>query len=358
MLGIAVSESLFAASDFCRVALESNAFNTSDQHIISKIAFEKKEDLCSREYKNSEEFRSAARSGGFSVGFRGFDIGRSRGKSTSTGKVHFKESSFCQADEEQFSQEYKKHTKVKVADVALNAWRDCIEDTKKTSLWLEFEVPNDGTGMTGTISRTIAAGKTTLKITSMAVQPNDLQDSVSCTIEGRTFKKSELEKNPIVTDTVSEEVECTKPTDKTVRIAFGTDGNSLDWVKMPSLKKVKDNDIEDLKTEIQELSNQITADAETKLIQLGDTQIIWGRSSAAISAKTLAQVTAHFPTEFVNTDYALTATVQDYVGSAGWHVTAVSKSLDQVNITATGPFGVPGQSGNLIIDWVAIGRWK
>lgn len=247
------------AQDVCAVALQSNAFNTFDQTVSNNIAFEKKEEICSRDYENSEEFRSSARSGGFSLSYAGVGIGASGGKSSGGGKVHFREEEFCKSSQDEFAQEYFSNTSVKVADVALRAWSNCIENTRKNSLWLEYKISGDGTGMTGTIYRTISSGPTTLKITSLQVHPSSLADKVNCSIENKLWTVNDFSSGKVATtDTTKEIVACTKPTDKTVRIAFGTDGDSLTWVEMPSVEEATNNVVEELRSQLLALSAKMT----------------------------------------------------------------------------------------------------
>lgn len=237
-----VSATPILAQDVCSVALQSNAFNTFDQTINNNVAFEKKEEICSRDYENSEEFRNSARSGGFSLSYAGFGLGASGGKSSGTGKVHFREESFCQASQDEFAQEYFSNTSVRVADVALRAWTDCIETTERNSLWLKYNIAGDGTGMTGTIYRTISSGPTTLKITSMQVHPSTLAGDVNCSIENQLWTVEDFANGAeVTTDTTSEIVACTKPSDKTIRVALGTDGGSLTWVEMPSNEQMTED---------------------------------------------------------------------------------------------------------------------
>lgn len=248
------------AQDACSVALRSNAFNTFDQTVSNSIAFEKKEDLCRRNYSNKEEFRNSARSGGFSLSYGGLGLGASGGKSAGSGKVHFREEKFCESSQDEFSQEYFSNTSVRVADVALRAWSECIANTRKNSLWLEYKVADDGTGMTGTIYRTISSGPTTLKITSMQVHPSDLSNQVNCSIENKLWTAADFAKGETVTtDTTKEIVACTKPKEKTVRIAFGTDGDSLTWIEMPSVGEAENNQVEELRTQLLALSSRLTS---------------------------------------------------------------------------------------------------
>lgn len=247
------------AQDVCAVALRSNAFNTFDQTVSNNIAFEKKEEICSRDYESSEEFRNSARSGGFNLSYAGFGVGASGGKSSGSGKVHFREEAFCQASQDEFAQEYFSNTSVRVADVALRAWSNCIENTRRNSLWLEYKISSDGTGMTGTIYRTISSGRTTLKITSMQVQPSTLASEVNCSIENKLWTVNDFaDGEAVTTDTTREIVACTKPSDKTVRVAFGTDGDSLTWVEMPSIEDVGNNEVEELRSQLLALSSTMT----------------------------------------------------------------------------------------------------
>jgi len=236
-----------AQGDVCRVALESNAFNTFDQTVSNRIAFEQKEELCRRDYSSAEEFRNSARSGGFNLSYAGVGLGASGGRSSGEGRVHFREEAFCRASQQDFFQEYQATTSVRIGDVALRAWSECIRTTNENSLWLHYTVQPDGTGMTGTLRRTIRTGPTNLRITSMQVQPDFLSDEVRCIVAGRMFTPSSLsESGPIETQTTSEIVSCTKPHEQTVRVALATDGGSLTWITMPSAEERHQTEVESL----------------------------------------------------------------------------------------------------------------
>lgn len=273
------------SQDVCAIALQSNAFNTSDEIVSNKIAFEKKSELCSKEYSNKEEFQSAVRNSGFSLSYAGVGVGYSGGKASSGSKVDFQEESFCSANQDQFAQEYFSNTRVKVADVALKAWTDCINTTKSTSLWLDYDLPNDGTGMTGKIYRTISIGKTNLEITDLQVQPVSLNKEVKCTIENIVFDSEYFnDGKKISTNTTEENFSCTKPTNKSVRIGLGTDGGSLAWIEMPSVEAKKLNELDNLNASLLSLTNTTSASIENLNLRLNQASTDLARQEAKIAS--------------------------------------------------------------------------
>lgn len=246
------------AQDLCRVALSSNAFNTSDRRLSSRIAMEQRNALCNRDYSSEEEFQSSARSGGFSASYGPYRLGASGGRQSASGRLSFSEEAFCSDTDETFLSTFDSAESTSSGDVALRAWTDCIRITQSTGMWLVYDVEADGTGMVGSLRRTISSGATNLSVTALNVQPRNLADQVECTISGTTFTQSSLlESGPFTASTTSENVSCSKPADVSVRVSFSTDVGSTDWVRLPSAAQRSVTELEELAAQHELLSRRV-----------------------------------------------------------------------------------------------------
>lgn len=261
-----------ASSDVCSIALQSNAFNTSDRRLSSLIALEQREEICRRSYSSVEEFRAAARSGGFSLSYAGVGLGASGGRSDAQGRLSFSEERFCSENEVAFTQQYDLSEVVTVADVALQAWTRCVEVTRRNSLWLSYTVSADGTGMFGTITRTIDGSasnlaRAILRITDLQVQPDDHVGTVRCHIAGQSFTQESIRAaGGFETTSAREEISCTKPDNVDVRIALQSDAGGLSWIELPSRETVEITDV-----------NVLAQRLEGTLMRLADAEAAIGR---------------------------------------------------------------------------------
>lgn len=278
------------AEDFCDIALTSGAFNTSDERESLKIMYEQKEDICRKEYNSSEEFRGAAKSGGFNLSYAGIGLGASGGSSTNKGKLSFASEDFCQASEEEFSKEYSSYQFVSSADAALRAWSGCVKDTKKNALWLSYDLNADATGFSGTMYRTAAEGRADLLINSMQVTPDSRAGEISCQIGNSKVNVDYFNDKSVKADTFSVNLQCTKPEDVSVKISFGTDQAALGWVVLPSKSAARETDLEGLSKQIIRLEGELHSESarlegriDANAINLESTAINIGSVKNAVS---------------------------------------------------------------------------
>jgi hypothetical protein len=233
------------ATGVCDIALSNNAINTSDASITSKIAFQKKEDLCRSEFSSAEEFRNSARNSGFNVGYAGFTLGHSGGKRTGSGKLSFNSEEFCQANQVDLNTFYTSRIKTSVADIALEAWRDCIKVTQENAFFIEYSESSDSNGATGFLHRRIIDGTTHFSITDMKVQPSTVE--VKCYVNGEAIQKGKLN---VVMDSARESFSCDKPEDENVRVGFGTNIGDPIFIEMHSKEYQKQTTMDELASRV------------------------------------------------------------------------------------------------------------
>ena len=236
----------------CSVVLQSNTFNVLDEEITANVAFAKRDQICSRDYASSSEFRKTAASGGFRLLYNGFGLGASGGKASGSGRYHFREEAFCKDSRADFDQAYSLKRREVYAGAALAAWTECINTSRKNSLWLAYTISPDGTGMTGHIFRTLNTGRTQIKITSMQVHPDVHATEVRCDIENRTISVAYFRQHRegLKLDTTKEAISCTKPANIRASVSFDTDGSSLNFVRLESAKNVESARLEQLQSDI------------------------------------------------------------------------------------------------------------
>lgn len=238
----------------CDVALSSNAINKTDFEQTSRITYQKKEDLCRREYNSVQEFREEASASGFNLGYKGLELGHSGGRKTGSGRLSFSEETFCQANQVDLSSEYQSKLSTSVADIALRAWQACIETTEKDALYIEYETAAGNSGVKGFINRRVVNGSTEFVITEMMVQPAKLANKVKCQVGHATVSLGKL--NIKLTNT-REGFACDKPPGADVGVSFGTNIGDLDWIRMPSEAAVEQKEIGVVSTKVQQLEQEL-----------------------------------------------------------------------------------------------------
>ncbi|MEL7475067.1 MAG: hypothetical protein AAGJ55_02395 [Cyanobacteria bacterium J06555_12] len=259
---------LSAASfgDVCEIALSNNAIDRTDTKKVSAIAFEQKESLCDKEYESAEEFRSKARSSGFSASYAGFGLGYSGGKATSSGQLSFSSEEFCTASESDFQSYMSLDQTESMAGAALKAWTSCINATQINDVYLEF-TPNRGfDGMSGWIIRRISGrGPTDLFITDMKVTPQSAK--VSCSIEGRIIETGSLisgsSPDGLKLDTAREAITCDKSPGDAIKIAFGTTVSDVGFADLPSRQDIENAEIKALEDRLERLRVQVAANEKS-----------------------------------------------------------------------------------------------
>lgn len=248
------------SQESCDVVLQTQAFNRADSSISSRIALAKKEELCSSNFSSDEEFRSSAKSSGFSLGIITVSVGASGTRSSGSGSSEMTKEDFCSIDNADIEKVYDWSQSIQNTDAAVLAWRECVEKTNDNALWLEYMPNADGSGFAGVIYRTVGKGgaRANLSITDMVIQPETRSSDVTCTIEGQTVTQQSLrEVGPVTFDTTKEGIQCTKPSNAGVFIIFGTDQASLDPVFFPSSNGLRNLDIAETNESVEALRQQL-----------------------------------------------------------------------------------------------------
>lgn len=237
------------AQSSCDVVLQTKAFDISSNSVTLRTAYDKKEQICQQKYRSVEEFRSAASSSGFDLGFKGVQLGASGGNADQSGNLSFESEAFCRANEEQFAQEYESEGFQQIASIAVQAWERCVIAQRSNAVWMSYQRADDGSGFTGTIYRTISVGSVDrLKLTQMLVQGSDIQDSdIVCSASNDEITPAFFDDGQTIEfGTLSENISCNKPVNKTVSVSFGTDQGALPWIELPSVEKSNNTDIAEL----------------------------------------------------------------------------------------------------------------
>lgn len=243
------SGSVAWAQSSCDVVLQTKAFDISSSSVTLRTAFDKKEQICQQKYSRVEEFRSAASNSGFNMEFKGVGLGASGGSADQSGNLSFESEAFCQANQEQFAQEYEASDFQQIASIAVQAWERCVTAQRSNAVWMSYKRSDDGSGFTGTIYRTINVGSVDrLKLTQMLIQGEDIPETdIVCSAGNETITPAFFDGGKSIEfGTLSENISCNKPADKTVSVSFGTDQGALPWIELPSVEKSNDTDIVEL----------------------------------------------------------------------------------------------------------------
>lgn len=234
-----------ADSSLCDLALKSGAFNTNDYAQTANVMMQKKDEVCRSEFNSQGEAISSARKSGGSFGYGGFTLGASDARQTASGKWSVADSKYCHAKAEELDSFTNTRVQQQVADIALEAWSDCINKVETNKLFVKYKLHPDGSGMTGTIIRNLrkgAIGKITGIMTSVGKsEENQVACKIGTTpIETDKLLDIQIEKSDIA-------ISCSKSKDKNVSIALTTSQEDTDWILLPSrteqVQSVTDNKI-------------------------------------------------------------------------------------------------------------------
>jgi len=241
------------ADSVCDVALTSGAFNTSDYTQNSRLVLKKRDDACKSEYNSQSEAVSAGQQSGGSIGYGGFSLGLSDAKQTGSGKWSISDSKLCKASAEELESFTSTVAKQQVADTALKAWSECLD--KMNRLNLKYSLIPDGTGMTGTIVRTVGDGSGFGNITG--IMSSDQKANISCRIGSKTVEINKP--TTIKIDKGSTGISCNKPAATSVSISLNTDVGDTAWIVLPSLTEQKQTKIELVNDAVNQLRQQLNA---------------------------------------------------------------------------------------------------
>ena len=224
------------------------------------------QDVCREEYRSAEEFKKSGRDNGFSLGFEGFELGYSGGKRTGSGKLSFANEEFCKSNRLELDDFYINRVKKSIANIALDAWRECIKTTKDRNFSIEYEETIDNDGVIGHFKRSIGDGEITHYIlTDMKVIPPD--DSVECQVNGKTIKRGG-DINLKMTG-LTESFGCSKPKNKNISIGIGTNIGDPIFIKMYSAKVIDDDKLDKLSKKINYLNDKSHKEINEIKKQLG-----------------------------------------------------------------------------------------
>jgi len=248
-----ISMNTAIADDVCDIALTSGAFNTSDYAQSSRLLLKKKDDVCKTDYNTQSEAESAGKQSGGSIGYGGLSLGLSDAKQTSGEKWSIADSEFCRASAEELDSFTSTIVKQQVADVALRAWSECIDKTNK--LYVKYSLSPDGTGMTGTIYRSVSLDSGFGNITG--VMSSDPKVDVNCHIGTKPIEVNKARSIRIDKGKIG--ISCNKSADVSVRIALNTDVGDQEWISIPSRAEQKQSTIEAANDAINQLRKQIAS---------------------------------------------------------------------------------------------------
>lgn len=271
----------------CDVALQSNALNTSDYAKTSSILLSKHDDVCRAEYNSQKEAVNAARSSGASIGYGAYSFGASDAKQIATGTWSISDSSFCKATAEELDSFTSIRVKQQVADIALAAWSECINNVESNKLFATYSANKDGSGITGTLYRSVSRGGVGV-ITGIIVTgtsdstPGKNKEIVHCMIG--TTPVSPNTALVINIDRTNIAFQCSKKSkNDVVKVAISTSQGDTPWMQLPSDMEMRNTDIEEANTAIEGLRGRFSKleekviDLDSKLNKL--TQLVTSHSS-------------------------------------------------------------------------------
>lgn len=244
------------ADQLCDTVLKSGAFNTSDYAQTSSFLLRKRDDVCKSDYNSVAEATSAAQQGGASIGYGPFSFGAAEAKQTSSGRYSIADSRFCRASAEDIDSFTSTRAKSQVTDIAVNNWLECVKNTQTNKLFIRYSENTDGTGITGTIIRTIGDdGGAMGRITG--ISSSDPAQDIACRIGT---------KNVIVNKEYDLQIEkgktafsCKKQANKSLKIALITSQGDPEWILMPSAAEQKQRTIDAVNDAVNALRRQLEA---------------------------------------------------------------------------------------------------
>lgn len=241
-----------ANNNMCDLALQSGAFNTEDYAQSSSLFLSQRDDACSKEYSSEAAAKSAMKSAGASIGFGGYSLGASSAKQTSSGSYSIKDSEFCNSSAAEVDRTTSERAKKKVADIALNTWLKCIEETNDDNkLYVQYTLLPGATGLTGKIYRSATYGNAVIE----GIASTGQDSSLFCRI-GRDPIAPNTEVNlPFVKTKTN--FFCTKDSEETVSIAIRTSEDDQSWIQLRSQEENERAALDDLDERLTRLTNTV-----------------------------------------------------------------------------------------------------
>lgn len=254
-------------STVCDAVFRANAFNTTDYSSSAKFLLKKRDDVCSKQYDSESEAKTAARSAGGSIGFKGFSLGGSAAKKNSNDKWSLSSSEFCRSSAAEIDAMTSETMRSQVTDLAVEAWRSCTEKTLANKLLIEYKQNKDGTGIRGRIIRSIASEGGGVGIGMITgIINNKPQVDVKCTI-GRTSVKMN-EEIEIRFDRTHTSFFCNKPANDIASISVNTsqgDQTFIDLYSEQEYKQAKIDEVNDSVTALRQLVDDVKLELSTKI---------------------------------------------------------------------------------------------
>lgn len=266
LLGLLFSSPVFAQdpSSGCNAVLTAEAYDRDSLSVNSTIMIAKKDDICSREYRDIGEAQKSARSGGFSIDYGPISIGGSSSKQKANGSWDISETAFCRATAYDLQTAYSSNYSSQVARIAVSAWLSCVESSNENQLFMDYSVSKDGQRFTGTLRTTANRGSLERKITGIGVV-GPASHTVQCNIGGKTYPTNDKLRDPIGMKATSTSISCSKSGDEGVDVAFQTDQGSVPFVKLPSKTELKISQFEILEEQINLIRTKEFSDLKIQL---------------------------------------------------------------------------------------------
>ena len=256
--GAAANGDISHAQSVCDIALKSGAFNTSDYAQTSNLVIKRRDDICKSEYSSQQEAVSAGQQSGGNIGYGGFSLGVSDAKQSGNSKWSIADSKYCKASAEEIDSFTSIRARQQVADIALNAWTACINSVETNRLFVQYTPNTDGSGITGTIIRSLRDGGIG-KISGISSNdPNISSSAISCSV-GTT--RVEINK-PVALqlDRSKTALACKKKDpEKSFKISLITTQGDQEWIVLPSKNEQKVSTIDEINANILQLRNQLAA---------------------------------------------------------------------------------------------------
>lgn len=116
-----------ANANFCSKILESRAFNITSSETRMWVHHNIRNEMCSVEWSNIQQFNDVARRKGISLSTAKFGFGLNSGRARSSGFVKQQRSAICTLNDSQFERQINSNSYTQSTDVAVSAWRDCVK---------------------------------------------------------------------------------------------------------------------------------------------------------------------------------------------------------------------------------------
>ena len=240
----------YAQPDYCAIALTSKAFDRTTLSHASTTMYAVRDDICSREYSSVEQARSRARSAGFSAVYNALPISGNAGSSSTGGSISIDESQFCRASSTDLETAFGLNYTNQVGTYALDAWRECVRTTRDSSLWVEYELFEQGSIVAGDIIKTANTGELNSVITAVTA-PGRASNQIQCQIgESDRFNPQGVLDTPIEITTTRTAFSCVKQDDTGVVITIQTRADSLPPINLPSAVAIEQGRLDRLEEEL------------------------------------------------------------------------------------------------------------